>query len=78
MKPTRGSSVSTPGALFIFPRDGAWAEMHALFPDLPGERQIVVLAVESLQTSCGFGVPFYAYAGPRPVLVDGPEQALRV
>jgi len=53
---------------------GAWAEMHALFPDLPGERQIVVLAVESLQTSCGFGVPFYAYAGPRPALVDWAEK----
>ncbi|MBE2240967.1 MAG: pyridoxamine 5'-phosphate oxidase family protein [Caldilineaceae bacterium] len=58
----------------IFPRDGAWAEMHCLFPTLPGERQIVVLTVESLQTSCGFGVPFYAYAGTRPALVDWAEK----
>lgn len=41
----------------IFPRDEAWAEWSALFPDLPGARQIVVLDVESLQSSCGFGVP---------------------
>ena len=34
----------------------------------PGARQIVLLAVELVQTSCGFGVPLFEYAGERPVL----------
>lgn len=41
----------------VFPRDAEWDAWHAHFPTYPGERQIVVLDVDSLQTSCGFGVP---------------------
>lgn len=43
------------------------------FEALPGARQIVVLHIESVQTSCGFGVPFYDYAGERPTLVKWAE-----
>lgn len=35
----------------------AWADLIGLFPDLPGTRQIIVLDVAGVQTSCGFGVP---------------------
>lgn len=31
-------------------------------------RQIIVLHVESAQTTCGYGVPHYAYEGERPSL----------
>ena len=31
----------------------------------PGARQIVCLDVELVQTSCGYGVPFFAFAGER-------------
>ena len=58
----------------IFPRDAEWAMLRPHFPDLPGARQIVVLAVESLQTSCGFGVPFYTFEGARSTLVDWAEK----
>ena len=34
-----------------------WDEMAARFPALPGARQIVVVDVERVQTSCGFAVP---------------------
>jgi len=34
----------------------------------PGARQIVVLDIERVQTSCGYGVPLFAYAGERPTL----------
>ena len=54
----------------IFPRDPAWAELRSLWGELPGERQIVMLHVESLQTSCGFGVPRYEFKGERPALRD--------
>lgn len=36
----------------------------------PGARQIVILDVELVQTSCGFGVPLFDYAGERPNLID--------
>lgn len=34
-----------------------WRELGDHFPSCPGQRQIVVLHIESAQTSCGFGVP---------------------
>ncbi len=43
----------------------SWAALKARFPDHPGARQIVVLHVEAVQTSCGFGVPLYDHAGER-------------
>lgn len=33
--------------------------------ETPGARQIVVLAVEAVQTSCGYGVPFFDFASER-------------
>jgi hypothetical protein len=36
--------------------------------EAPGARQIVVLDIESVQKSCGFGVPYFEYAGDRPTL----------
>lgn len=33
-----------------------------------GARQIVMLDIELVQTSCGFGVPLFDYAGERPTL----------
>ena len=34
----------------------------------PGARQIVVLDVESVQTSCGYSVPLHDYKDERPTL----------
>jgi hypothetical protein len=39
----------------------------------PGARQIVILEVELVQTSCGFGVPLYDYVGERPSLIQWAE-----
>jgi hypothetical protein len=38
-----------------------------------GARQIVVLSVEMVQTSCGFGVPLFDYVDERPSLVRWAE-----
>lgn len=48
------------------------------FPDMPGARQIVVLDVDLVQTSCGYAVPLYEYQEDRPNLIrfaehKGPE-----
>lgn len=48
----------------------AWVELKPKFPDIPGARQIILLHVDSVQTSCGFGVPLFDYAGERSLLVD--------
>ncbi len=47
-----------------------WDELYNHFKPLPGARQIFDLAIDLVQTSCGFGVPFYEYAGDRPLLND--------
>ncbi|MDJ0595445.1 MAG: pyridoxamine 5'-phosphate oxidase family protein [Pleurocapsa sp. MO_226.B13] len=45
-------------------------ELHSLFPNIPGERQIILLNIESAQTSCGFGVPVYEFKEERETLID--------
>lgn len=55
-------------------RDGEWAELRPLFPSLPGVRQIVTMDVDSVQTSCGGGVPLYAYQGERDALLRWAEK----
>jgi hypothetical protein len=54
----------------VRPRDPAWAELIAGFTQLPGQRQIIVLKIESLQTSCGFGVPRYELIEERQTLIE--------
>jgi len=54
----------------VRPGDGEWAGLRPHFPALPGERQIVLLEVESAQTSCGFAVPVYELKEERQMLVE--------
>jgi hypothetical protein len=41
----------------VLPQDEGWADLAAHFTLLPGTRQIFTVAVEAVQTSCGWGVP---------------------
>jgi pyridoxamine 5'-phosphate oxidase-like protein len=52
------------------PRKPGWAELIKHFTQLPGQRQIISLHIESLQTSCGFGVPEMALKQVRTNLPD--------
>ena len=54
--------------------DNRWTELHKNFPDFAGERQIIVLHIESLQTSCGFGVPVFELTEERPKLTEWAER----
>jgi hypothetical protein len=54
----------------VRPGDEEWAGLRPHFPELPGERQIVLLEVESAQTSCGFAVPVYELKEERQMLVE--------
>lgn len=54
----------------IRPRDNEWETLLFLFPSLPGIRQIIQLKIESLQTSCGYGVPIYEMKSERKTLSE--------
>jgi hypothetical protein len=54
----------------VRPRDAEWKSLRPCFPALPGERQIILLRVESLQTSCGFGVPLMGASEERQTLLE--------
>ena len=51
-----------------------WEEFAKNFDNFPGTRQIIVLHVESLQTSCGFAIPIYEYKENRTMLIDWAEK----
>ncbi|MEP7223058.1 MAG: pyridoxamine 5'-phosphate oxidase family protein [Novosphingobium sp.] len=53
----------------VLPADADWAELAAHFELLPGTRQIFDIAVESVQTSCGWGVPVMALEAERQTLI---------
>ncbi|GAB5451486.1 MAG: pyridoxamine 5'-phosphate oxidase family protein [Halioglobus sp.] len=52
----------------VHPRDEQWDEMAALFPDHPGARQVFVLELTLVMTSCGYAVPEYTFKRERPTL----------
>lgn len=59
----------------ILPQDEDWDELAAHFTLMPGTRQIFVIDVESVQTSCGWGVPFMSFAGERDTLKKAHRQS---
>jgi hypothetical protein len=53
----------------VVPWDREWDELAAHFTLLPGTRQIFDIAVGSVQTSCGYGVPLMTLERERPSLL---------
>lgn len=54
----------------VLPRDSQWQELHDHFSTIVGERQIVVLDIESIMITCGFAVPLFEFKGQRTLLPD--------
>lgn len=52
----------------VLPQDAGWDELAAHFTLKPGTRQIFDIAVESVQTSCGWGVPVMTLEKERATL----------
>lgn len=52
----------------VLPQDDEWDTLAANFTMLPGTRQIFVIDIEHVQTSCGYGVPFMSLEGERHTL----------
>lgn len=49
----------------VLPQHVEWPELSAHFQLPLATRQIIVADIHKVQTSCGFGVPLYEYAGER-------------
>lgn len=49
----------------VLPGDEEWTALSSQFILLPSTRQIIVADISKVQTSCGFGVPYYDYKGER-------------
>ena len=59
----------------VLPWERGWDELAGHFTMLPGTRQIFDVAVESVQTSCGWGVPLMALEKERASLLKHHAQA---
>ncbi|NCO87347.1 MAG: pyridoxamine 5'-phosphate oxidase family protein [Rhodobacterales bacterium] len=53
--------------------EAGFASLDAQFTPDPGARQIYDMAVDIVQTSCGYAVPFYDHTGPRDTLTRWAE-----
>ena len=51
-----------------------WEAHIGRFPLLPGARQIIVMEVDLVASSCGFGVPLFDYVGQRDKLTEWAEK----
>lgn len=54
--------------LVLEPQDAEFARVSAEFPSSEGARAVILVDVERVSDSCGFGVPLYAYRGERTQL----------
>ncbi len=54
----------------VEPQDEAYAALRALFRPAPAGRAIIVVSVERVSDSCGFGVPLYRFDHDRPQMAD--------
>ena len=52
----------------VLPQDHNWDQLAQHFTLLPGTRQIFDIAIESVQTSCGWGVPLMDFDRERETL----------
>ena len=58
----------------IHSQDSEWPAWISKFPALPGARQIFLMDIDKIQTSCGFAVPQLQYNGDRDELSNWAEK----
>ena len=59
----------------VQPADGEWSALRPHFgPPMLGERQLIIADIDSVQTSCGFGVPLLEFKEHRPQLREWAER----
>lgn len=58
----------------VLPGTPDWERYAAHFTIYPSTRQLIVADVELVQTSCGFGVPLFQFAGHRDIHFEWAEK----
>ena len=58
----------------VEPGDARFGLLAARFPSFPSTRSVIVIALERISDSCGYGVPLYGYEGQRSQLIDWAER----
>ena len=58
----------------VLPGTNDWEVYSSHFKIYPSTRQIIVADIDLVQTSCGFGVPLYNYAGERDIHFEWAEK----
>lgn len=58
----------------IEPGDAEWEQYSQGFPNYRSARSVVVVDVDRIADSCGYGVPLYEYVGERSQLTDWAER----
>jgi hypothetical protein len=58
----------------VRPGDAEWEKYFAHFTEIAGQRHIIVLHVESVQTSCGYAVPVMDFKEERQTLKTWAEK----
>lgn len=54
----------------VLPRQLEWEKFYPFFTPTAGERQLIVLNIHSVQTSCGNGVPIYELKEERKTILE--------
>jgi hypothetical protein len=57
----------------VRPGDDGFDELAGRFPDLPGARAVIRVAIERVGSSCGYAVPLMRYEGDRTRLDEWAE-----
>lgn len=58
----------------VAPGDPRFEQLRGRFTERPGMRSIVVVALDRIADSCGWGVPLYRYEGERAQLIEWAEK----
>ena len=58
----------------IYREDAAWVDCEAAIPSSTGARQYFRVAIDLVQTSCGYAVPLYEYKDDRTALTKWAEK----
>jgi len=70
----RGASTYRPRAWTVYREDEEWGVLSSSFEIPTGARQIVVLKIDTIQTSCGYAVPRYEFVEQRETLRKSSEK----
>jgi hypothetical protein len=58
----------------VLPGTKQWQQYAPHFKLYPSTRQLIIADIDLVQTSCGFGVPLYNYAGERDIHFEWAEK----